>query len=283
MSDVILVDMGVLQSYIFLNIDNLKAFGNTNITLIADPHLIAHVEHLAPDVAIVSTSDLDSFDFDALNRLSTGFWANTSKRLFYVYSYMKQFGKTNCIHLENDYLIYFEGAELLGHTKLLLTMDREDERARCIPGFLFIPDASYMQGLIETYDHTTNDMVNMARFYFDNPATCEALNIVPSRSPRSVMLFDAAAIGQYLGGIDPNNNGGVIQPGYVSPDCMVDYSVYSFRWIREASGLYVPSVRLDGINVKIHGLHVHSKALANFQGTSPKETRLITFEHVGTV
>ena len=97
------------------------------------------------------------------------------------------------------------------------------------------------------------------------------------------MLFDAAAIGQYLGGIDPNNNGGVIQPGYVSPDCMVDYSVYSFRWIREASGLYVPSVRLDGINVKIHGLHVHSKALANFQGTSPKETRLITFEHVGTV
>ena len=43
---------------------------------------------------------------------------------------MKQFGKTNCIHLENDYLIYFDGAVLLGRTKLLLTMDREDERAR---------------------------------------------------------------------------------------------------------------------------------------------------------
>jgi len=43
---------------------------------------------------------------------------------------VKQFGKTNCIHLENDYLIYFDGAVLLGRTKLLLTMDSEDERAR---------------------------------------------------------------------------------------------------------------------------------------------------------
>jgi len=92
------------------------------------------------------------------------------------------------------------------------------------------------------------------------------------------MLATLVAIGQYLGGIDPNNNGGVIQPGYVSPDCMVDYSVFSFRWIREASGMHVPSVRVGGIDVKIHGLHIHSKALGNFQGKAPIETRLIRLE-----
>ena len=269
MCEIVLVDIGVFQSYIIHNIENLKTFGNTHITLIADPHLRSHVEHLAPDVDIVSTSDLDSYDFDALNRMSAGFWANTSKRLFYVYSYMKKFDKESCIHLENDYMIYFDGAELRGGTKLLLTMDAP---GRCIPGFMFIPSHEHMESLLSNYRHDTNDMDNMAMFYHANRDKCEALNIDPRGSGR---LFDAAAIGQYVGGIDTIHTGGVIRPGFINETCVVDYSKYSFGWARGQCGLYVPCVLIDGTPIRIHGLHIHSKALENFLGRFPVETRLI--------
>jgi hypothetical protein len=271
MCEVVLVDIGVFQRHIFHNIDNLRAFGNTTITVIVDPHLQPHFAHLTDDVTIVPTSELDSFDFDVLHRQSAGFWANTSKRLFYVYSYMMRHGKTDCIHVENDYMIYFDGSELCGGTKVLLTMDAPN---RCIPGFIFIPSHESLASLLSNYNHETNDMVNMAMFYHANRDKCDALNIDP-RAPGK--LFDAAAIGQYVGGVDTIHTGGIIQPGFINETCVVDYSHFSFCWVRKPCGLHVPCVLVDGRPIQIHGLHIHSKALENFNGRCPVETRLIPF------
>jgi hypothetical protein len=88
------------------------------------------------------------------------------------------------------------------------------------------------------------------------------------------MIFDAAAIGQYLGGIDTiHKNGGV--PGFVNETCIIDYSKYTFHWIKD-NNLFIPMVKIDNQYYKIAGLHIHSKRLNNFQADSPKETRLIT-------
>ena len=72
---------------------------------------------------IVPTSKINIGDFEDKNQLNisfrSGFEKNTSKRLFYVYYYMKQFNRKNCVHIENDnhiymdlYLYLFQGLEV---------------------------------------------------------------------------------------------------------------------------------------------------------------------------
>ena len=101
MSEVVLIDTGVYQEYIVENINNLKLFGN-EITVITDTDLCSKFFDF--DINVISTEVLDTSLFQKNNHLE-GFWANTSKRLFLLYSYIKKFNKKNVIHIENDYLI----------------------------------------------------------------------------------------------------------------------------------------------------------------------------------
>ena len=45
-------------------------------------------------------------------------------------------------------------------------------------------------------------------------------------------IFDAAAIGQYLGGVDPRNSPGDTR-GFVNETCVVNYDKYEFTWIKK--------------------------------------------------
>ena len=272
--EIVLIDIGVFQPYILDNIRNLKLFGNDTITVITDKHLVDNFKNV--NVSIVLTSDIDDNEFDKKNKLSTGFWANCSKRLFLLYNYMKKYNKTNCIHIENDYLIYFKANEVQFGNSMWLTMDSPD---RCIPGIIFVPDFMSLLQLTVSYDFGQNDMVNMARFY--KRGTSKNLPILhehvlfENHFDTFQMIFDAAAIGQYLGGIDMiHTNGGV--PGFVNETCVVDYSKYTFHWVKEDTN-FVPMLKTNEIFYKIAGLHIHSKRLHNFQGDLPIEKNLITF------
>ena len=159
--EIIFIDTGVFQKYIHDNIKNLKAFTNYNITVITDKSLAKHFT----DVNVVFTEDLELFNFDKRIKLEEGFWANTSKRLFILYSYMNKFNKTNCIHVENDYLIYFKANEFDLENKVWVTID---DGERCIPGIIFIPNAKKLEPLIKNYNFKENDMTNMYNFYNKN-------------------------------------------------------------------------------------------------------------------
>ena len=260
--EIILIDIGVFQNYILDNIRNLKLFGNTFITVITDPCLISNFKDL--DVNIISTDELETFDFDSKIKLSKGFWANCSKRLFLLYSYIKKYNKKNCVHIENDYLIYFL-ANFDLNDKVWLTMDSPN---RCIPGIVFISSYEQLEPLVQNYDFESNDMVNMAKFHNCNE-NVQSLPIIPPIQWN--MIFDAAAIGQYLGG---THNGGI--PGFINETCIIDYSKYTFHWIKEQE-LFVPMIKIEENFYKIAGLHIHSKKLLNFQGDNPIEKQLINF------
>ena len=82
-------------------------------------------------------------------------------------------------------------------------------------------------------------------------------------------IFDAAAIGQYLGGIDEFNlidktkNNTV---GFKNETCVVDYSKFEFCW-KKTDKLFKPYLKKEGQLIPIINLHIHSKKLFKFTKT----------------
>tara|TARA_B100001093_G_scaffold250134_1_gene239635 strand:- start:17916 stop:18800 length:885 start_codon:yes stop_codon:yes gene_type:complete len=287
--EVILVNLKNHQSYIIENIKNLLLFKNTNITIITDKDLFAKFDDFKEKVKLIDEKELDLSYFDDKNKQNAkfrnGFWPLTSRRLFCVYEYIKKYNVERCYHLENDTMVYTDlnrFADKLSD-KLYITLDAPN---RCIAGIMFIPKYFNMIPLIEDYQYNKNDMLNLVRFYIKHPSFCETFPIIkPNTHFESETdnlsinyslfqgIFDAAAIGQYLGGVDPRNIRKDSR-GFVNETCKVNYSKYKYKWIKKEN-LYVPHVEIEGEFIPIFNLHIHCKRLENFMGDNPTETKLI--------
>jgi hypothetical protein len=274
MQEIVLIDTGNFQSYIIDNIHNLQKFGLL-ITIICDKEFMENFI-LFKDINLVDSSILDIENFNKNNKLDntfrSGFWTLASKRLFYLYSYMKQFNKENIFHIENDVMIYHNLENLIpDQTKIWLTMDNIN---RCIPGIIFIPNYKLLALLISNYNYSLNDMENMALFYWKNKNICDTFPIIIKNKDYSCNdiytennskfegIFDAAAIGQYLGGVDPRNIPGNTK-GFINETCVVNYSKYKFIW-KLINNLKIPFIQIENKDYPIYNLHIHSKNLKEF-------------------
>jgi hypothetical protein len=272
---VLLVDIGVFQPYILDNIKNLKLFGNNDITVITEPQFFKFFDGLS--VELIDQHNLNEKVYKQKSRLDAhfwgGFWQHCSRRFFLINEYMKQYNAKNCVHLENDVISYVNFSELfkdIDQTKLWLAIDSS---TRCIPSILFIPDQTFSQKIVDNYDYAKNDMINLGNIYY-NTDFCESFPIINEGFEHlsknfNGYIYDAAAIGQYLGGIDPRHEGGN-KPGLVSPDCVVKYNNYKFYW-KQINGLYVPHLE----DIPIVNLHIHCKRLHDFIASNPQETTII--------
>jgi hypothetical protein len=278
MTEIILVDTGYYQEYILDNIRNLSLFNNKNITLIIDKIFEPNFSEF-PDLNIIYTEDLNSYSFDQKTSLDknfrNGFWQSCSKRFFYIYDYMKKFNKTNCFHIENDVMIYKNLSEIIPpEEKIWLCIDSIH---RCIPSIMFFPNHHLLEKLFENYDYTSNDMVNLAKFY-NNTDYCNNFPIIDTtylgkNFSNYNCIFDAAAIGQYLGGVDPRNCQGDTR-GFINETCEIDYSKYKFYWLKK-EGQYVPHIEINNELIPIVNLHIHSKNLKIFSSNSIEEKLFI--------
>jgi hypothetical protein len=286
-TEVILINLGNHQPYILFNIQQLRLF-NYNITVITDLSLKHHFIHLR-DINLITTDSLCiKYIFDNRTQLDVdfrdGFWTFTSKRLFYLYAYLKKYNVQNVLHLENDVLLY---KDLIIPDKnfVWLTMDSSD---RCIPGILFIPNHCLMEPLITHYEFHVNDMQNCASFFYHYNHICKSFPIIRENSHYPTIdaynthfnefnaIFDAAAMGQFLGGVDPRNIEGDSR-GFVNQECLVNYSHYSFFWVQNKNNLFIPHILIDSSLIPIVNLHIHSKQLHHFMSSQPIENKCITF------
>jgi len=105
--NIILVSTGIFQPYILDNIKQLLLF-NYNIIVITEKKFFSELNKYSQITLIDSNSLSTSYDKKTkLNsKFRQGFWVNCSKRLFLIYEYMKNNNITNCIHLENDVILY---------------------------------------------------------------------------------------------------------------------------------------------------------------------------------
>jgi hypothetical protein len=288
--EVVLVDTVVFQNYIINCIKNLLLHGNKNITVIIDKNLEKNLSELENSINIVHTENLDVEKFDVKNKLDkkfwSGFWKNTSKRHFYLYSYMKKYDRKNVIHIENDIMVYANLNEVFQNydkSKTLVTMHNPNLG---IPGIIYIPEHIKYEKFITNHLHDKDDMINISHFYNNNREICDTFPTIKENEVQKVnemhtknfntfnCIFDGASIGQYLGGVDPRICNNDVK-SYINPSCDINYSLYKFFWVKDNNELYAPYIKIGDEIVKIVNLHIHCKSLADFMSDNPKENECI--------
>ena len=76
-------------------------------------------------------------------------------------------------------------------------------------------------------------------------------------------VFDAAALGQFLGGVDPRNDPRS-SAGFVNESCLFDPRLVKPRMIADSENRKVPVIETSSGIHKVANLHVHSKRLQSF-------------------
>ncbi len=221
-----------------------------------------------------------------------GFWRYTTERFFYLYELMKKYQLTDVVHLENDNMLYANLEEFLPvfkkyySSRLGVTFDHDQ---RGIAGIMYIatlePLEHFLRSILQ--QPRQNDMDQLARFKnWEGGAHIDHLPIAPPSYAKDYPLtspyghrglrpelysnhyeefhaiFDAAAMGQYLGGVDPIH--GPVQPGFINESCVVNPSLFDYEWVEDSGGRKVPYAIYKDEKIKIVNLHIHCKDLKKF-------------------
>lgn len=326
---IVFVSTGTFQFYLLHNIRNCHHFGNFEISVITDSkythilktfnsRLAIDTPHIPPiNILTVETiygldkgeeggeGECKGVEYDLTGR--DLFFQQCSKRFFHLYSAMqRQLLSTPFIHLENDVMIYMNMDDMQSRfrlhadkgadAKLCATFDNTE---RVVPGIIYIPNLAALAPIIRNYDHSLTDMQNLGRH---DERTILPLPIWPlingglttkfnTNFPKYHCIFDAAAIGQYIGGVDPSRESGDTR-GYISPDCVYKYNYGRFQWVQvgvsavnEMLPIYAPFYFLSvkspmtsnnqqekkHYKVRVANLHIHCKRLDRFMGHGPME------------
>ena len=283
--------------YLNTSINQVKKFNpDIDIYLISDKDSFLKVTN--KDVKLIDYEKLNkSFEhikFIENHQLSQGFWQFASERFFYIQNFILDTGMKNIIHLESDIMIYCNLQEQFNkfiqlskkETSIGATFDSDN---RCIPGIVFIKGS--MTNLLNTFNielkNRLNDMQAISQFRKKYPNNCIALPIITPEyhneyGLRSLInetpenpniyfehsdyfdsIFDAASLGQFLGGIDPIhlNNGS----GFINETCIFNPSMLFISWEQDNNNkFYLPYIKHRNRKYKINNLHIHCKRLKDF-------------------
>lgn len=272
---IVLVMLYNLQPYIEDNIKQLKSHNNNDIVIITDNKFDNFFEGL--NVTIINIEKLIPEYLNIISNINNtfrnGFWKLTSYRFLAIYEYMKKYNINNIVHVENDVLIYtnIDSVKFHSTNKLLLTMDSKN---RCIPGIMYIPNYIILKRCIDSFNPNLNDMQNFSLCFYKYTNYIDSLPIFIENNDNDISkmitanykyynaIFDAAAIGQYLGGIDPRNKEGDTT-GFINETCIFNYSKYNFTW-KNINNKKIPFLIIENQEIPIINLHIHSKDLKKF-------------------
>jgi len=279
--NIILVCINNFQEYILDNIEVLLSLKHENIYVLTNKHFFEKFRHY--NVYLIDIADLhDSHDFYSKTSLDKdfreGFWSLTSLRFFYIYEFMKVYNVANVIHIENDVLLYYNCDTIANHfddNKMYIPFDTYN---RNIASIVYIPSCDIFKIILDNYDFSKNDMENFKSIkditglidHFpifnkdDNQENCE-IAFVSKNFNRFQYIFDAAAIGQFLGGIDPSNtDDGNVCLGFVNETCVIKYNEYAISWSNTNDNIMKPFIQIDNITIPVFNLHIHCKNLRQF-------------------
>lgn len=318
---IVLVHIGdKFYNYINICIEQIRRFNNCEIYLVLPKKFKGLIKH---DINIIPIETLEMTDkhlkFIQTTRLNTkfrgGFWKYAVERFFFIEDLIQTFNLVNVFHLENDVLIYRDLSEIVSvfcdnHFEMAATFDND---IRCIPGFLYFKDNNIISELNQFIlsNNGVNDMEVIAEFnrVYDK---IEFLPVIPENYDKEMKsisglttkmrekyfhninifnsIFDAAAIGQYLGGVDSRNQGDIkisiiksilkwseklniplgLKPsldttGFINESSVFNVSDFNFDWNLDTKGRKIPYLLYKDKKYQINNLHIHSKNLKRFQ------------------
>jgi hypothetical protein len=297
---IVFVHMGPsLPEYIKVSTDQARLFNkNCPIYLIANESAFKNSSLNLDDIIFISCESLkkseNHLNFMKDAKLGKGFWNNTTERFFYIDDFIKEYGIKHLFHMENDVMLYMDLEKTLKifkknyQNKIAATFDNDN---RAIAGFLYIDNEEPLDKLCEFISNNVtkggNDMIFLSNFkkecsrkYIDHLPIITPLyveenelkNLIGNKAFQKDLyylnfdqfnsIFDAAAIGQYLGGIDPIH--GKSSPGFINESCLFNPKKCLFYWEEDEEGRLVPFISYKDESFHINNLHIHSKRLKDF-------------------
>jgi hypothetical protein len=294
--------IGKLPNYIIDCIYQARIFFKDDIYLIVDDLQSPYIQQLheynvkiIPYETVFSNDFLNTFKqnqykFKVLQGLGDRslLFIRCFERFFLLQNMMKQYDLTDCLFIELDNLIYDDPNNWLSEfskSELCYMYDNDD---RGSSGIMYVKNSNslnnflaYTIDFIVNFNDTTNwltEMTVLYRFYkqYNDDSLVQILPTLWSNpdEPNFVgainyhrynnTIFDAAAIGVYLLGLDPVASGHskiITKNQEKNKWSAIDCRKYKFEWLTDNEGRKIPHI-FDGEKwIKINNLHVHSKDL----------------------
>jgi hypothetical protein len=272
--------------YVLGNQKALKSFFKKNSFKNVQAVYLENIKKLPTHEQFLEKYSLDKIHHNIL-------WRVSIERFFYLASFIKQNKLQDVFHLENDNMLYTDLSQDLSifrekYPTIGATLDNDD---RCIAGFFYINNPEALISLTNYIaDHAKENLTDMSligKFYKETkglnllpivPESYHAIHTLKSMTNLSSQnpsifsqninlfhsLFDAAALGQYLGGVDTNYNS-ELHIGFINESALFQAKNFNFVWQKDAQDRRVPYVKFDGKLYKINNLHIHSKQLNLFR------------------
>jgi hypothetical protein len=220
-----------------------------------------------------------------------GFWRHTSQRFFVLHDLCAHLGMENIVHIENDVLLFEDPSSYIAALKQFAPLAYPVDRIRGIASFFFARESACLAPLLEHFigNPTVNDMDNLGQFLANaGPSVARPLPTLPPNYSAAKGLdaqrysaeveafggiFDAAAVGQYLGGVDPKNtplDSRFFQnesSDLALAECEISWDVHE--------GVRSPQISYQGQKLKMLNLHMHCKRVKEF---SPYQHEVPTSE-----
>jgi len=271
---------------------------NTDIYVIADNNALQKPHNLHEYAHVILTQMLKpseqhvlflrNLKLDKRDRRVLG--ACAIERFLYLHDFMLQYDVQDVFHLENDNLLFFDLNELLSvfkqnYSGIAATFDND---MRCIPGFVYVANKETMAHLADFFAKNImsrlSDMHVLGLYKKRYPELIKTLPIVPAAYHKAYLLksatglktqgpeaysahidkfkslFDAAALGQYLGGTNCPNP----VPGFINESCLFNPARFKYAFKIDALGRRVPYLVFHDNTYRINNLHVHCKKLTKF-------------------
>lgn len=204
------------------------------------------------------------------------------ERFFVLYHAMKKREWIDVLFMELDNLIYDDPLKWEESFSSKPIAFMYDNVKRCASGICFIqtPDIlfEFTQCCLEYIRETDitkafmTEMQALYSFWTKNP---EKVQLIPIHWPSENVppetyenyhrykktIFDAAAIGVYIGGVDPYHTNGLIKTGLHCIWSIINYTNYQYEWKEDQEGRSIPYILNKDKWIRINNLHIHSKNL----------------------
>jgi hypothetical protein len=300
--NIVLSYIGKMPDYIIECIYQIRLFSNSNIYLIMnDLKSPLFLQLLKLKVKIISYDFVYSTDFnDCFNKNSKKILISPHKdreelfirsieRFFILQNAMKLYNLSDVLFMELDNLIYDNPEKWLNEFKKHNLCFMFDNIDRCSAGLMYVKNSNSIQGMLKYFiDYIEDDnnnyideMTLLFRYYMhvkDNKLF-DIIQLLPTYwSDENISeystknygkygnsIFDAAAIGIHLFGVDPcllNNTD--FQKDYKkekwNPSC-IDYTKQEILWKLDDDDRLIPYIFTGNKWAKINNLHLHCKNL----------------------
>lgn len=232
-------------------------------------------------------------------KFRNGFWRSTLERLIAICHHLKDQENFPYLHIESDVILMqtFPFGELTKVNQLTWGFYNQ---LRDVASLIYVPNknasewllAELLKEFVSHPNHTDMTILksvskskshNVRYFPMElntlrnrkNPTSTLDLEDILARTVEIEGIFDSAAIGMWLTGIDPHNNYGVqkyFDRSFIdNGDSLIDPSGRKF----EVEGDFELHVVAEGKKIPIHCLHIHSKDLGVFKQKNLKKTHFM--------